>query len=273
MKSMIRWSAKASLAGGAVLSALLLNALSVLALTPEQIVQKLGPIPVFTLTDDKGAPLVSNPPQGQKSNPISRVFLSQKDAQDFLARLKAEKPDLAKSLQVRPLSMAEVYELKMKSKNNPTQLDFIYIPTRKQSEAALALANAAGAKLQAFPGTPLFVARAGSDKEKGLLTIQQGNETAIPMFFEKEQLQTFIDRFKQSQPDLSKTADIQVLLLENILDAMQSPQKDASLEQLILIPNTEAIQFLQTLRPAGAAPKPGAAPAPGKPAPAPAKAK
>ena len=75
--------------------------------------------------------------------------------------------------------------------------------------------------------------------------------------FEKEQLQTFLDRFKTSQPDLAKTADIQVLLLENILDAMQNPKKDTSLEQLMLIPNTEAIQFLQTLRPA-------AAPAPAK---------
>lgn len=262
MKSLIRWSAKITVASSALLGALLLNGLSVLALTPEQITQKLGPIPVFTLTDDKGAPLVSNPPQGQKANPISRVFLSQKDAQDFLARLKAEKPDLAKTLQVRPLSMAEVYELKQKSKNNPTQLDFVYIPTRKQSEAALAIANTAGAKLPAFPGTPLFVARAGTDKEKGLLTIQQGNETAIPMFFEKEQLQTFIDRFKQSQPDLAKTADIQVLIFENILEAMQSTQKDPSLEQLMLIPNTEAIQFLQTLR----APNNAPSNAPTKPA-------
>ena len=263
MKSLIRWSTNLGIASGALLSAMLLNTLSVLALTPEQITQKLGPIPVFTLTDDKGAPLVSNPPKDQKANPIARIFMSQKDAQEFLARLKAEKPDLAKSLQVRPLSMAEVYDLKMKNKDKQPQLDFVYIPTRKQSEAALAIANTAGAKLTAFPGTPLFVARAGTgDKEKGLLTIQQGNETAIPMFFEKEQLQTFIDRFKTSQPDLAKTADIQVLLLENILDAMQNPKKDTSLEQLMLIPNTEAIQFLQTLRPAGApAGSPAKAPA------------
>ncbi|MCY7407413.1 MAG: hypothetical protein LH631_08555, partial [Alkalinema sp. CAN_BIN05] len=115
MKSLIRWSTNLGLASGALLGAMLLNTLSVLALTPEQITQKLGPIPVFTLTDDKGAPLVSNPPKDQKANPIARVFLSQKDAQEFLARLIAEKPDLGKSLQVRPLSMAEVYDLKLKN--------------------------------------------------------------------------------------------------------------------------------------------------------------
>ena len=89
----------------------------------------------------------------------------------------------------------------------------------------------------------------------GLLTIQQGNESAIPMFFEKEQLQTFIERFKTSQPDLAKSADIQVLQLENILEAMSSTQKDESLEKIMLIPSNESLQFLQSLQPpAGAAP-------------------
>ncbi len=254
MKSLTRWTAKIGMVSGALLGAMLLNSLAALALTPEQITQKLGPIPVFTLTDDKGAPLVSNPPQGDKSNPIARVFMSQKDANTFLARLKADKPDLAKSLQVRPLSMAEVYQLKMKNKDKKPQLDFVYIPAKQQSEAALAIVKASGTKIDMFPGTPIFVARAG-DKDKGLLTIQQGNESAIPMFFEKEQLQTFIDKFKASQPDLAKSADIQVLQLESILDAMGSTQKDESLEKIMLIPSNEALQFLQSLQPPAAAPK------------------
>jgi len=256
MKSLLRWTTKVGMVSGALLGALLINGLSVLALTPEQINQKLGPIPVFTLTDDKGSPLVSTPPQGQKANPVSRVFLSQKDAQTFLARLKTEKPDLAKNLQIRPLSMAEVYELKQKNKDKQPQLDFIYIPSSQQSEAALAIAKASGAKIDRFLGVPVFVARAGTEKDKGLLTIQQGNETAIPMFFEKEQLQNLLDRFKQSQPDLAKSADIQVLQLESILEAMQSSQPDGSLEKMLLIPNTEAIQFLQTLKPAAAPAQP-----------------
>lgn len=260
MKSLARWTAKIGMVSGALLGAMLLNSWSVLALTPEQIVQKLAPIPVFTLTDDKGAPLVANPPQGDtKSNPIARVFLSQKDAQAFLADLKAKKPDLGKNLQVRPLSMAEVYELRMKNKDKKPQLDFMYIPTKQQSDAALALAKAGGAKLEFFPGTPIFVARAGKDKEKGLLTIQKDKETAIPMFFEKEQLQTFIDRFKTTQPELAQTADIQVLQLEGILDAMISDQKDPSLENMMLIPSAESLQFLQSLQ---------AAPAPVAPVPA-----
>ncbi len=245
MKSLTRWTAKIGMVSGALLGAMLLNSLSVLALTPEQIAQKLGPVPVFTLTDDKGAPLVSNPPKGEKANPIARVFMSQKDANTFLAKLKADKPDLGKNLQVRPLSMAEVYQLKEKNKGSQPQLDFVYIPVKQQSDAALTIVKAAGAKIDMFPGVPVFVARAG---DKGLLTIQQGNESGIPMFFEKEQLQTFLDKFKASQPDLAKSADIQVLQLESILEAMSSTQKDESLEKIMLIPSNEALQFLQSLQ-------------------------
>lgn len=263
MKSSARWTAKIGMVSGALLGAMLLNSLSVLALTPEQISQKLGPIPVFTLTDDKGAPLVSNPPQGQKSNPIARVFMSQKDANTFLAKLKTDKPDMAKNLQVRPLSMAEVYDLKRKNKDKQPQLDFVYIPAKQQSDSALAIIKASGTKIEVFPGTPIFVARAG-DKDKGLLTIQQGNESAIPMFFEKEQLQTFIERFKTSQPDLAKSADIQVLQLENILEAMDSAQKDESLEKIMLIPSNESLQFLQSLQPPAGVPAVAPAAAPKK---------
>ncbi|OUC12976.1 MAG: hypothetical protein B0A82_19730 [Alkalinema sp. CACIAM 70d] len=247
MKSLVRWTTKAGLISGALVGAVLANGLAVLALTPEQITQKLSRIPVFTIADSKGAPLVAQPPNGQKGNPAAGVFLSQKDAQGFLDRLKTQNPDLAKNVKIVPVSMAEVYDLERKSASSKdAKLEFVYVPTKQQVDSATALLKQSGQKVEQFPGTPLFAARAGKDKNKGFLTIQQGNQSVIPMFFDKEQLQGLLDRFKQQQPDLAATADIQVFPLEGLLDAMQT-QKDPQLEKIVLVPSVEAVQFIQSL--------------------------
>lgn len=254
MKSLVRWTSKASLISGAVLGAVLANGLSVLALTPEQIVQKLNRIPVFTIADGQGAPLVAQPPNGQKGNPAAGVFISQKDAQAFLDRLKTQNSDLAKNVKVVPVSLAEVYQLEQKNQGKNSQVDFVYVPTKQQVEAATAILKQSGQKIDQFPGTPLFAARAGKDKDKGFLTIQQGNQSLIPMFFDKEQLQNLLDRFKQQQPALAATADIQVYPLEGLLDAMQK-QQDPQLEKIVIVPSVESLQFIQSLQ--SSQPKPG----------------
>ncbi len=94
-----------------------------------------------------------------------------------------------------------------------------------------------------FNGTPLFVARAG--KDKGLLTIQDGNQSVIPMFFNKEDLQPLLDRFKQQKPDLASTVDIQVFPLEGVMQAMQK-EKDPQLDKIVLIPPKETLEFVRS---------------------------
>ncbi|MEB3293844.1 MAG: Tic22 family protein [Synechococcales bacterium] len=247
MNLRIRQIAKTSVAAGTLLGALVLGGLQALALTPEQITQKLTRIPVFTITDAQGAPLVASPPNGQKGNPAAGVFISQQDAQAFLERLKQQSPEVAKNVKVVPISLAEVYDLERKNQGKQPQLDFVYVPTKKQLDSAVAILKKVDPKAQQFPGTPLFAARAGKDKEKGFLTIQQGNQSVIPMFFDKEQLQALLDRFKQQQPDLANSADIEVFPLEGVLEAMTT-QKDPQLEKIVLVPSLESIQFIQTLQ-------------------------
>jgi Tic22-like family len=235
--------------------------LQVLALTPEQIMQKLRPIPVFTIADAKGAPLVASPPSGEKGGPVAGVFISQKDANAFLENLKSKNPNLAKEVKVVPVSLAEVYQLDKASQGKPNELDFAYVPTKQQVDSAVAVLKQNGQDVKQYNGTPLFVARAG--KEKGFLTIQQGNNSVIPMFFNKEELQSLLDRFKQQQPNLASSVDIQVFPLEGVVDAMQK-QNDPQLDKIVLIPSRESIEFVRSLKPAGgtpaAQPKPSAAP-------------
>ena len=56
MKSVGRWGVTLGLVGTTIMGSSLIGSTQVLALPQEQILEKLGPIPVFTITDNKGAP-------------------------------------------------------------------------------------------------------------------------------------------------------------------------------------------------------------------------
>jgi nickel transport protein len=99
-------------------------------------------------------------------------------------------------------------------------------------------------KSEQFSGTPLFVARGGPDK--GYLTIQQGDKTVIPMFFKKEELQNLIERFKQQDPKVAGTLEIQVLNLEGVIEVLRT-KDDPQLNQIILSPPRESLEFVRTL--------------------------
>lgn len=265
MKSLVRWSATAGLVGSAVIGSFLAGALQVLAIPQEQIIQKLRPVPVFTIANAQGAPLVASPPTGQKGRAVAGVFISQKDAQDFLNNLKTKNPDLAKNVKVVPVSLAEVYQLNQTNKGKPEQLDFAYVPSKQQVDTAVALLKQQGGQQpQQFNGTPLFVARGG--KEKGYLTIQQDGKSIIPMFFNKEELQGLLDRFKKQQPDMSASVEIQVLNLEGLMEILRT-KNDPQLDQIVLVPPQQSIEFVRSISPQQGTPatnKPAVAPAPKK---------
>jgi len=95
---------------------------------------------------------------------------------------------------------------------------------------------------QEFRGVPLFVAKGG--QEGGYLTIQQEGQSVIPFFFDKEQLQNLVNRFKEQQPNLASSVQIQVVPLEGIINTLQT-QDNPQLEQILLIPSQESLQFLR----------------------------
>jgi hypothetical protein len=243
MKSLVRWSAKAGLVGSVLVGTLVAGAAQVLALPQEQILQKLRPVPVFTIANSQGAPLVAAPPQGQKGPAVAGVFISQADAQAFLTNLQSKNPELAKGVQVVPISLAEVYKLNQDNKGKPDGLGFAYVPSQTQVTTAVDLLKKGGQNVQQFAGTPLFVARGG--KDKGYLTIQQGNTTVIPMFFKKEDLQALLDQFKQQQPAMAATVEVQVLALEGLMQVLQT-KDDPQLNQIVLIPPRESVEFVRS---------------------------
>ena len=257
IKSMIRWSATLGVVGTTIIGTTTMGALEVLALPEQQILQKLGPVPMFTITDNKGAPLVASVPDQKDKSGVAGVFINRQDAQAFIDRLKQKNPELAKNVRVVPVSLAEVYKLEQTNKKKPNSPNFAFVPGQQQVDAAKTLLQQSGQKPEQFKGTPLFVAKAG--KEKGYLTIKQADQQVIPFFFNKTELQAMLERFKKQKPDLASTIEIQVVNLEGVLQAMQT-RNDEGLSQIVLVPPKESIDFVRSLKPAAAPTQPAKKP-------------
>ncbi|BFM40923.1 Tic22 family protein [Synechocystis sp. LKSZ1] len=236
MHSLIRWGTTLGLVGSTVLSTFLGGMLKVVALPTEEVAKILQGIPVFTIADPQGAPLVAVAENKQR---VTGVFISQKEAQNFFNELKKQKPDVASKVSVQPVSLGEVYKLIVANEKKPDALVFSYVPTPQEVASAKQVAG------QDYTGgVPLFVARGG--KEKGYLTIEQNKEQVIPFFFEKKQITEMVERFKKDKPDLASTVSIDVVPLENVISTLQS-SNDAMLKQIRIVPTEEALQFIRSL--------------------------
>ncbi len=270
MKSLVRLGAILGIVGSTLLGPSPIGKMSALALPEPQILEKLRSVPVFTVTDAQGAPLIASVPkqgQGQTGNAsVAGIFISQKDAQAFVDQLKTRNPQLAASVRVMPVSLGEIYQLTQANKGKPEEVQFAFVPAPQQVQSAKTVLQQTGQQVNEFNGVPLFLARGGA--ENGYLTIQRGQQEVIPLFFNKEDLQGMVDRFKQQQPNVTATIKIEVVNLESVLEALRT-ENDPFLTQMILIPSRESLEFVRSLQPAGAGQNPQLAPNQTRPAPAP----
>ncbi|MFB2973758.1 Tic22 family protein [Aerosakkonema sp. BLCC-F183] len=257
MKSIVRWGATLGLIGSTLLSTLFVGNLRALALTQEEIVQKLRPIPVFIVANPQSGELlvgrVNNQQGGNAANAqnnvsVARIFVSQQDAEAFLNKLRTERPELGRNMQVIPRSLGELYQRAQENKNQSERLVFDVVPVQQQVDSALALLRQSGQQDKNFEGVPLFIARGGPDK--GYITMQvpeMGEQQIIPVFFSKEDAQNMLNQFKQQNPQQASNADIQVVNLEGVIQTLLS-KNDPWLNQLMLVPPPEARQFLRSLQ-------------------------
>ena len=255
MKLLARWTTSLGVVGS-----LLLASGAAIALPEEQVLKKLDPVPVFTIADEQGAPLVAS---GDDEAKVAGVFISQEDANQFVEQLKTKNPELAGKVKVVPVSLGEVYKLAESAKTDENALNFAYVP---QEEAVTSAKTIGEANQQPYQGgVPLFVAKGGEDK--GYLTIERDSQQVIPFFFDKQQLEEMVAKFKEQKPEIAGSVDIEVVPLEGIIETLETSE-DKMLEKIVLVPTEESIQFLQNVStpPAGeAAPEGEAAPAPAAP--------
>lgn len=252
MKSLFRRGKTLGLVGSILLSSFIASTVQVLALTNEQVVERLRSVPVFTLANNEGSPLLAVPTEGENRSPIASVFINQQDAQTFLNDLKTRDPEAAQGIEVVPVPLAKIYEYEMQQQNqqNPQeQVRFAFIPSQQQLEAARTVLQQSGQNAQQFEGVPLFVARSQGENG-GYLTINQGEKQVIPMFFDRAELQTLLDRLKEVQPDLASGVQIQVVNLEGVIQTLQSSDNE-ELNRIVLVPPQASRDFIRSLQQQG----------------------
>jgi len=241
MKFLRNWGIRLGLCSGAMVSVLLGMTPDSLALPQPEIIQKLQQVPVFTVANENGSPLVAS---GENDSRVAGVFISQRDAQEFVSRLKKENPELGQQVQVVALSLGRVYQLDQENENKDNGLDFAYVPMEEEVESALSLLQSRGQQVENFSGVPLFIARGGDNE--GYLMVEREGQQIIPMFFEKSQLQQMVEQFKQSQPEQAQSVQIDVVTLQSMLQTLEE-KNDEQLKQVVLVPSQESLEFLQSV--------------------------
>lgn len=251
MKSLIRWGAMLGLVGGTLFGSVSTPA-PALALSEDEIMQKLASVPVFAITDAEGSPLiasVSNPQSANGTTEVAGVFMNPQDANRFVERLTQEQPEMAGEVQVTVISLAEIYRLEQSHRQQNNSIEFSYVPTRQEVESAVSVLLDSGREdelLQyngeyTYPGVPLFMATAGPDQ--GYMTVELDGEVVIPLFFDREDLDNVIARFQQQQPDFAATVQTDVVQLEVVLETLRNEDNDM-VGQLMFVPHSESLEFV-----------------------------
>lgn len=200
-------------------------------LTPTQIEVLLKGVPVFSLTDAGGQPIVSKVPDATKG--VTAIFMSPGTAGAALAQIKTKNAELATKLKINPVSLWDIYKLAT-SETSPFLIQFVADPAELDAAKPLL-------KEGRTVRVPLFVAK--NKKDNGLLTINQKGSEAIPMFLSKKDLDTVLRKF--GKPELLNEITTDVVDLEQLLGSL-TRIKDPSIAKTTLVPPTESLDFLKT---------------------------
>ncbi len=248
MKLLVRWGITLGLASSVMFAGISgMNNIQALALPQEQVVKTLQEVPIFTLTNPKGEFVVISRTNDSKTISEIGFFLSKKDAQTFLdGRLKKENPQLASTIQVRPVSLADYYKLVLENnKKKDSNVVFTLVPTKQQVDIARNMVNKGG-KGQQFNGIPLFVPKFKQGNSYLTITIPQGNQRFIPFYFEKEQALAHLEEFKKAKPQEAANTEIQVVDLYGVIYTLNS-SNDPTTNKILLYPSRESIEFIRSI--------------------------
>jgi nickel transport protein len=245
MKSFFQNLTKTGLAVTTILGSTILSVTQVFALPQAEVVEKLSPVPVFSITNDEGDPLlfqVGNNPNAARMN----VFVSPQDAQNFVNTLKQQNPEAANTYNnVTPFPLGQIYQIAIENKDEENPIIFSFQPKQNEVNSAVTIAKRENPQVNEWKGVPLFLATFKQNGQEVYLPTEQGK---IPLFFEKAGLQAEIDRLKQSQPEIGNLVEIKVIRLEDLITAFHN-EDDNSLRNMILVPSAESLQFIRSIAP------------------------
>jgi Tic22-like family len=213
------------------------------ALPIEKITEMLKPVTFFMLSSEGKGPLLA-PAEDGTGVGTAGFFVTAKDAEAFLKKLSVENAELAKTVDVRPVSLATIYRLSQLSKRSSDAMKVAIIPSQDQVDSAVSLLLLHGQKVRKFFGTPVFLARLVADNS--YLTVEHDKKTVIPAFFTKEELFEIIKKYRKERPEQAASLDVQVFSLEEMLVGLPLTTNQLY-ESIALVPAKESIEYLKKL--------------------------
>jgi len=246
MNPLLRWSVIASLLGSSLLGPSLLRITRAIALPESEVIKRLETVPVFTVTNEKGSPVLISDPKQKAGPQVATFFVSQKEAQGLLNQIKTKNAALGKTARVVPTSLGKAFELARQNRDKK-DVAFQFVPTQQQISAAEALLRKKDPKFKQFNDVPLFYAV--DTKTNGLLSItsKQDNSKIIPLYFNQQDLQGLVDQLQKQKPQLAATTQIQVTSLSRVIASMLQ-ENTPEINQVTLVPSPEARAFLSSLQ-------------------------
>lgn len=236
MHRIFRRLASTGLVGMAIAGSALMVADPALALSEQQILEKLERVPVFLIVNGDGQSLTASVAAEDEEVDVPIVFLNSTEAENFLQRAETEGSQIADGAQIAILPLRDVYAEASTQLESPSSL--VYIPSASSVQQASQIAE------QEIQGVPLYAA-VDLEREQYLLT---GDDT-LPMFFSLADLQSQVSALIEANPDIEDAIGVEVTTLETILGSMAAddPEVDQVLELVQFVPSSQTLQYLQSL--------------------------
>lgn len=252
MKRWLRWGMAATLMMGTVVGSGTLSPQPAPALTQDEILEKLQPIPVFLLGDNEGN-LVPLSFEGEtasgetdESASFLGIFISFSDAQDTLATLQEASP-AANQLSIFPVTLAYAYELILNSQDVQDSPPFAFIPQEEQLDLAAQLLLEQGeeeVRLNLLT-VPLFHI-SGANDDESYITISLGDSDRehIPLFFDGNEALAWLELLKEDANNETGEAldiELRVVFLHQWLQVFETENEALNLVELWPIPESQAL--------------------------------
>jgi len=236
MQRIFRRLASTGLVGMAIAGGALMFADPALALSEQQILEKLEGVPVFLIVNSDGQSLTASVDAEEDAVEVPIVFLNSVEAESFLQRAETEGSELAADAQIAILPLGDVYAEASTQLASPNSL--VYIPSASSVQQASQIAE------QEIQGVPLYAA-VDLERQQYLLT----GDNTLPMFFSLSDLQSQVSALVESNPAIEDAIGVEVTTLETILGNMAAddPEVDQVLELVQFVPSSQTLRYLQSL--------------------------
>ncbi|XP_010939432.1 protein TIC 22, chloroplastic isoform X1 [Elaeis guineensis] len=190
-----------------------------LALSPQYVAKTLAGTAVYTVSNSNHEfVLVSDPNNGLRS--LGFLCFRHEDAEALLAQVQLRQPVLGKGARVVPITLAQVYMLKVEG------IAFRFLPDPLQIRNALELISADISR--GFDGVPVF--------QSDLLVVKKKNKRYCPIYFQKEDIERELSQASRASRGSGFSQHIMVGSLEDVLKKMEMNDKNSGWDDLIFIP-------------------------------------